>query len=419
VKKLLKKRLNLFVAIVAILLVVQVPISYATSLSELKGQKSEIEKQKNELNSQIKEKSSAITSIEGKLDELVAQIEALSTKITSTNTEITNVKADIEEANNNIKALEEEITALQEKIDQRDELLQERARAIQENGQVDYLDVLLGANSFVDFIDRFSAVNTLIEADRQIMREQQDDKKLLEEQKVVLENTKKELEDKQAELQRLKESLSSQKAEKDKYVDQLEAEQEKLKNEKQLLEKEYSEAIELSKDVEQKIKAEQQRQLEELRRQQELQKQQNAGSVPSTSDGRFMKPTNGRLTSPWGWRNLGFGAEFHYGIDLANSTGTPVVASADGIITYAAPLSTYGNCIIVTHSINGEVFTTVYAHLSSIQVSTGQMVSKGQTIGLMGSTGRSTGPHLHFEIHNGPWNGQKAGNVNPLRYISL
>ncbi|WP_449442487.1 M23 family metallopeptidase [Ureibacillus acetophenoni] len=71
-------------------------------------------------------------------------------------------------------------------------------------------------------------------------------------------------------------------------------------------------------------------------------------------------------------------------LTLQNSTGTPVVA-AGGIVTYAAPLSSYGNCIIVTHSVNGQIYTTVYAHLSSIQVSTGQSVGKGQQIGLMGS----------------------------------
>lgn len=411
-KKLLTNNAKFLIAFLTVLLIIQVPITYATSLSELKDEKKEADEQKSQINSEIKEKSTEINTIESKLEELVAQIEALSVKITTTNTEITTVKADIEEANENIKALKEEIAILQEKINQRDELLQERARAIQENGTVNYLDVLLGANSFVDFIDRFSAVNTLIEADRQIMREQQDDQKLLEEQKVVLENTKKELEDKQAELQSLKDSLSTQKAQKDQYIDQLEAEQEKLQSEKKLLEEEYSEYLNLSQKLDRQIKEEQQRILEELRK-------QNAGKIPNTSDGSFMIPTNGRLTSPWGWRNLGFGAEFHYGIDLANSTGTPIVSSAGGIVTYAAPLSTYGNAIIITHSINGQVFTTVYAHLSSIQVSTGQTVSKGQQIGLMGSTGRSTGPHLHFEIHTGPWNGQKAGNVNPLRYISL
>ena len=74
---------------------------------------------------------------------------------------------------------------------------------------------------------------------------------------------------------------------------------------------------------------------------------------------------------------------------------------------------------MITHIVDGAVWTTVYAHLSKIQVSVGQSVSKGQQIGLMGSTGRSTGPHLHFEIHNGPWKSGRPYALNPLKYINL
>ncbi|MBW9235097.1 M23 family metallopeptidase, partial [Leptospira santarosai] len=88
-------------------------------------------------------------------------------------------------------------------------------------------------------------------------------------------------------------------------------------------------------------------------------------------------------------------------------------------VSYAAPMGTYGNVIMVTHSINGQIFTTVYAHLSGFNVSSGQSVSKGQMIGRMGSTGRSTGSHLHFEIHEGPWNGSRSNAVNPIRYVSF
>ena len=73
----------------------------------------------------------------------------------------------------------------------------------------------------------------------------------------------------------------------------------------------------------------------------------------------------------------------------------------------------------MTHSINGAIYTTVYAHLSSFNVSVGSVVSQGQQIAAMGSTGRSTGPHLHFELHTGTWQGQAAGSLNPLRYIPL
>jgi len=82
-------------------------------------------------------------------------------------------------------------------------------------------------------------------------------------------------------------------------------------------------------------------------------------------------------------------------------------------------MGTHGNVIMVTHSINGQVFTTVYAQLNSFNVSSGQSVSKGQVIGKMGNTGRSTGPHVHFEIHNGPWNSARSNAVNPIRYVSF
>ncbi|CAM5557437.1 hypothetical protein LSPH24S_07116 [Lysinibacillus sphaericus] len=82
---------------------------------------------------------------------------------------------------------------------------------------------------------------------------------------------------------------------------------------------------------------------------------------------------------------------FHYGVDLANKTGTPIWASADGVVSYAAPLSSYGNVVILTHSINGQIYTTVYAHLSAFNVSVGDVVNQGQQIAAMGSTGRSTG----------------------------
>lgn len=421
-----------FVAIAALFLFIQTPSVYATSLSDLKDEKKQVEAKKNELNTSINEKSNAISSIEEKQQKLVDQIQTLNSEIDKTNSNIEKVSAEINVANAEIEKLKALIKELEQKIEERDELLQDRARAIQAGGTVSYLDVLLGSNSFVDFIDRFSAVNTLLEADRQIMRDQKEDKQTLEEQKQVLEDKRQKLEAKNTELQNLKSSLDSQKAEKNKLVDELEKEQEKLKSEKVLLEKEYSEALEISEELQKQIISEQNR-LAEIARQEEARRKaeaaaQAAGNANSgssstvnapVSNGTWIKPTNGRLTSPYGWRNLGAGPEFHYGIDLANKTGTPIWAAADGVVSYAAPLSSYGNVVILTHSIDGAIYTTVYAHLSAFNVSVGSVVTQGQQIAAMGSTGRSTGPHLHFELHNGTWQGQAVGSVNPLRYIPL
>lgn len=420
----------------ALFLFIQTPSAYATNLSDLKDQKNQIESKKDGLNSSINNKSNAITANEEKQQQILDQIQSLNAEIEKTNNNIKNVMAEIHSTNEEIKTLEDSIAELLRKIEERDVLLEDRARAIQASGTVSYLDVLLSSSSFVDFIDRFSAVNSLMEADRQIIHEQKEDKQKLEEQKQVLESKRKKLEDKKAELDRLKASLDGQKAEKNKLVDQLEKEQEKLKSEKVLLEKEYSEALEISEELQQKIIDEQKRLAEIARQQEEKRKaaaaaaaanaaKNNGGGGSSNvvhapqSNGTWIKPTNGRLTSPYGWRNIGAGPEFHYGVDLANSTGTPIWAAADGVVSYAAPLSSYGNVVIITHSIDGQIYATVYAHLNSINVSVGAEVSQGQQIATMGSTGRSTGPHLHFEVHNGPWQGQSVGSVNPLKYIPL
>lgn len=421
------RALKLLTVTAAFTLFIQGPAATASTLSDLQQEQKQAEQKKNNLNSSINQKSSEINSNQSKQDKLLGQIETLDGEITKTNKDITAVSKEINTAAQEVEKLQASIKALEEKIKERDALLRERVRAIQATGSVNYLDVLLGANSFADFIDRFSAVSTLMEADRQILHDQKEDKESLEEQKYELETKLNKLQADKAELDRLKSSLDSQKQQKNKLISELEQEQAKLHSEKKLLESEYSEALQIEASLQQEIEAEQNR-IAEIARQQEARRKQaapsnagssNTGSLPEVTSGTWMKPTNGTMTSGYGWRNLGAGPEFHYGIDLANSSGTPVVAAADGVVSYAAPLSTYGNCIIVTHSVNGEIYTTVYAHLSGFSVSKGSVVSKGQQIGSMGSTGRSTGPHLHFEVHTGTWRGQKAGNQNPLRYISL
>ncbi|MEG0381250.1 MAG: peptidase M23, partial [Kurthia sp.] len=201
------KSTKFLVATAALFLFIQTPSVYATNLSDLKEEKNQVETKKNELNSSIKVKTGAISTIEAKQQNLVNQIETLNAEINKTNSSIQAVLAEIDVANAEIEALKASIEELMRKIEERDALLQERARAIQAGGSVSYLDVLLGSNSFVDFIDRFSAVNTLLEADRQIMRDQKADQQKLEEQKQVLEDKRQKLEGKKAELQNLKASL--------------------------------------------------------------------------------------------------------------------------------------------------------------------------------------------------------------------
>lgn len=433
-KKLTTRSFKLIATILALVLFIQIPAAYAATLDELKKERSQVEAEKKSLNQSLQQKTTEIQSNQSRQEIIIGQLEQLGAEINKTNKEIEIVELNIEIANQEISVLEKEIQELQDKIDKRDELLRDRARAIQSSGTVSYLDVLLGANSFVDFIDRFSAVSTLMDADRQIMREQKEDQEKLEEQKLELLKKKEELEANKAQLQKLMASLNQQKKEKNLLVDELEKEEAKLRAQKSELQEEYDDKVELSKELEEKFLAEQRR-LAEIARQQALEaarkkaeaarNKQNSSvsgsrNLPTVAAGTWTRPAAGRFTSGFGKRNIGpIGSKNHLGIDIANSIGTPIVAAADGVVSYAGTMSGYGTVMMVTHSIEGQIFTTTYAHLSGFNASVGDTVSKGQQIARMGNTGNSTGPHLHFEIHVGEWNGSRSNAVNPLRYVSL
>lgn len=128
---------------------------------------------------------------------------------------------------------------------------------------------------------------------------------------------------------------------------------------------------------------------------------------------------NARLTSKFGWRNIGFGQEWHQGIDLASTGKVPIYASATGVISRAQALSSYGNVVMIKHIINGKIYETNYAHLDSYCVHVGQRVLQGQQIGVMGKTGRAYGIHLHFEIHDGLWAKGQPNAIDPMKFISL
>ena len=457
------------------------PTASANTLSELEQKKQEVEQRQGELNSGINKKSNEISENKSTLEVIMTKIQTLDAKIQETGEKIDAVEGKIAQTKEEIEELKASITELEQKIAERTELLQERARAIQlSGGSVDYIDVLLGANSFIDFIDRFSAVNTLIEADREIMRDQATDKQLLAEQKAQVEIKLAEQEERRTELETLKTSLDGQKAEQAGLVRELQAEQERLAKEKSNLEGQRAEALDISAELETQIVNEQKR-LAEVARKAEEERQrklaaerkaaaeraaaeqqaaEEAAAAKQAEDERkaeaesnakpaavkkasaeksveastpapaieykspaaapgspFIRPAAGRNTSNFGWRDIGDGPEFTAGMDIANVPGTPVVAAANGYVSSAGTMGGLGNAIVITHSVNGQTMTTVYGHLNSIDVSVGQAVSQGQRIGGMGNTGRSTGPHLHFETHIGIWNGSSSNAVDPRNYI--
>lgn len=150
-----------------------------------------------------------------------------------------------------------------------------------------------------------------------------------------------------------------------------------------------------------------------------------APSAPATpkpspsSGGLFIHPTAGAVTQGYGSAGGENGYTFHNGIDFGGPVGTPIVAAATGTVITASGSGPYGNHIMIAHQLNGKTYTTVYAHMSSLNASAGQRVSQGQQIGTRGSTGNSTGPHLHFEIHVGGYSYSATGPANSVNPMSM
>ena len=311
-----------------------------------------------------------------------AQLESLSGQIDATLAQISSTKGDIEVTLGKMDKKEAE-------IEDQNEALGDRLTAMYKTGNVGFVDVILNSQDVEDLFANIGMVHRILESDQDLLKKLQKDykklkklKKQLEQQQAALEEQEIALEAKEIETEELK---ARYKEEADKYKameDELEAQ-----------------ALELAADAAAKQAAA------------EAMIVENGGDVEVAVSGAFAWPTNGgwQITSNYGWRICPFhGKEFHNGVDIVLSSGTmgsPVYAIADGMITRASWYGGYGNCIQLAC---GGGYSALYGHLSGYNCSAGQFVKKGTVIGYIGSTGNSTGPHLHFTVF-------KNGEItNPL-----
>lgn len=423
----------------------------ANKIDELNQKSEEIKQERSGVESKINSTGSEINKIQGEQQSVKEEIKRLDLAIGDAEAKIKEKNSEIASTKEEIKKLQEEIKVLIERIKKRNEMLKDRARSYQATGgMVSYMDVLLGAESFSDFIDRVGAVATIVEADQDILREHQADKDLLEKKQAELKADLASLEKMLSELEGMKKQLSSQKAEKDKLMASLKKEEEQMHGE--LLDLEETKDILAGQEaaIQKAIQLEKDRQAEEAARQAEIAKQAELAaqqatkastksasgsngdsgsksnssnnstssekvSAPPVSGGAFTRPASGRISSGLGQR----WGSFHAGVDIASGGTVPIVAAASGVVIRSYYSSSYGNCIFIAHSINGQVYTTVYAHMRSRSVGSGATVSKGQQIGIMGNTGHSYGQHLHFELHRGEWNASKSNAINPVGIVPL
>lgn len=357
-------------------------------INKLKNESSALDKKQAEVEARLKELAKDKKQVLNRRD-------LLDDQIANTSAQISNVESQINNYNQLIAQSEAELADAEAREAEQYDLFCRRVRVMEEQGTVSYWEVLFGATSFADMLSRLNDVNEIMEADQSVIDNLKALQVQIAETKAGLEENKAATEVAKAELEIKKSALDSQRREANALVQEIKSN-----------EAEY-------KDVAAELKAEEERiQAEIVRLSRELAAQQAAeGKSQESNPGGYIWPVDSRyITSTVGGRTSpgGVGSTNHKGTDIGRVGYTsPIYAAKAGTVIVSTYSRSYGNYVVVSH---GSGNTTLYAHMSSRKVNVGQYVKQGAVLGITGSTGNSTGPHLHFEITE---NGER---INPLSH---
>jgi peptidoglycan hydrolase CwlO-like protein len=387
--------------------------AYASTGDNLKQKINNIEKKQQENQNKINKAKNDLAENRSQQQDIESMLSEIKKEIATKTAEMEKKQKDIAATKNQIDALKKSIVKIQQRIAERDALLKERVRSMYINGgTIDYLQVLLGSKNFGDFVTRVLALNVIAEQDKKMLEQQKADKAKLESQKAEVQKTLTKLNKDFEQLKAMQSALAEKKAKQQSLLAQLKEKEGELED-LVMSQQEVAENLAAQKAAAQKAY--------------ELWKQEQAKPKPKppieqysghsgNSNAIMQWPTSGTVTSGYGYRS--YDNSFHPGIDIAPPAGTPVVAAASGVVSRAYRSGSYGNCVMISHYINGQLYTTVYAHMEVYYVGAGQTVHAGQMIGRVGSTGESSGPHLHFEVYRGDWTGPPhPGTINPLSVL--
>lgn len=336
----------------------------------------------------------AMTQLQAVQEELstnLNQIQELNNNIAQYETEITNYNNQIVELQNNITQMESEIAKAQENYDKQKKLLDDRLITVYESGSTEYLDVILSSKSITEFLSSYYLISILTDSNIDFLDDIERQKKLIEEDRKKLEEQKNQINTAKEEMEKASIILQNTKVMKDSYTAQLTAQEKKIQSE---IDTYQTQINQLEAEI-QSITS-------------------NSLIVnPNYVGGIMLWPLPGytRLSSTFKMRVHPITGVYklHSGIDIPAPKGTDVLAANDGVVVKAGRNTAYGNMVIIDH---GGGVSTLYGHGSEITVTLGQTVKKGDVILKVGSTGYSTGNHLHFEVRT---NGDP---VDPLPYVT-
>ncbi len=349
------------------------------------GSIADLQRKQREINNRIKEYRKQANDLKNEKNNIQAEINQLDIEIDALNLEIEGYDLQRQELEMQIAGKEQEIVQLNKDIDVNNKALEDRLRIMYKNGTAGYLEVILKAENLMDALTRIDMVQLIVQNDVDLLKSIEQQKKKVEEIQVGLEQQKSEVINVQNKTLEKKGQVAEAWKTKEIHISAIERDIKKIQ---EMEEKDAALSAQIEKDI------------------------LAAQRAVEYAGGEMLWPVPGyyTITSPFGKRSDPITGvwSFHRGVDIKAPYGSKVVAANDGVVLFTGSHYSYGNYVIIDH---GGGISTLYAHNTSIVVRAGDSVKRGEKIANSGSTGYSTGPHLHFEVRiNGVV-------TNPMKYL--
>lgn len=376
----LLKKICLVLISIALLATGMLPV-YGDELDNLR-------KQQQQSAREIQAYKNLISSQNQQLRSLSSQLQDLENNISAMEKDLEDLQVQLKDAQRKVAEAEQDLREAEAALLERSEIFANRLVEIYKNGDVNFLEVLMSSTSITDFLVRFELLSKIADQDMELLNAIEEQKQQIEEDKLQLEKQRDKIAAIKSQTEQKQQKLEGQKQEKEKL-------QSRISTEKEAAEKALAEEEQASREIASKIR--------------EIQARLNKSGSSKYTGGKFTWPTPGyeRITSDYGYRihPILKSKKLHTGIDIGAPQGAKVVAGEKGTVSFVGYFGAYGNTVLIEH---GGNVTSLYGHLSAFSVKEGEQVGRGATIGKVGSTGLSTGPHLHFEVrvngeHVSPW----------------
>lgn len=393
-------------------------VTYASS-KDLEKKRQQKIKEKEQVSQDVKSKKDNVTKTQGKVSSVQKEIDVLDSQIVGVEGEISTLESEIAVLNDRIETTQRELEESEANLKEKEELFGQRVKAMYMDGRVSYVEVLLNSKDMEALIKNNQTITTIAESDKKLVDYITTQVNTIKEAKKQLEEDKRNVEINKSKLVSQKNSLVAVNNKKSAYMQSLEADVELYRKEYEKAESYWSnidsEIVRLQGEIRNAKNKEAQAERERLERE----RNERAKNVSATNNIRprvnsnasmaWPLPGYNRISSQYGNRSHPILKQnkFHAGIDIPAPNGTPVRAAKAGTVIMSRSMSGLGNVVMIDH---GDV-VTVYGHNSVLKARVGQRVNQGDVISLVGSTGMSTGNHLHFEVR------VNGATRNPLSYV--